>query len=246
MILQGWGAQKPELGARVLTGHPLAQGLAGAYLLNEGAGVRVGDAMGLDGELTNSGLVWQASVNGVGLYGNATGKYANRTSVPYSDAVSFIARFKYANTLGAIAAHHTTDGVKSNWFLFYDNGAARLKVDVPWGATPVTSTGGITSGESYTVGFSRWGAAGAWNYTLYINGILDTTVAAHATDPATSAQTLALNNLSPGNLTFAGIGDIAWAFHWNRALRGDEHAAMHVAPYAMFAGSSLRTLGRAV
>jgi hypothetical protein len=70
--------QKPPLGAQIDWSHPLARGLVGCWLMNEGSGARIYDLSGNGnhGTLTG-GPLWKPGKAGVGVYYDGTDDYAN-------------------------------------------------------------------------------------------------------------------------------------------------------------------------
>lgn len=66
---------KPPLGARINSSHPLAQGLIGAWLMNEGGGATAYDISGKNNNGAINGPTWTASKLGRGLSFNGTSAY---------------------------------------------------------------------------------------------------------------------------------------------------------------------------
>ena len=64
-----WGKQKPPLGSRIDTGHPLAQGLVACWLFNEGGGTLVRDITGNGNDATpDTGTpTWTPTTEGIAV-----------------------------------------------------------------------------------------------------------------------------------------------------------------------------------
>ena len=155
-----------------------------------------------------------------------------------------IKRDSTGNASQAIAGHHTTDGVASDWFFYYLTSNNVLHADIPWVlADAVVGTKSIASGQAVTVGMVRSGTTGAWTYKVYYDGLQDGS-AATASNPAGNAETMQVLTLSIPNATFASIGQMSWAYRYSRALGPGEMLALHRDPYAMWAPPAMQRWAR--
>jgi Concanavalin A-like lectin/glucanases superfamily len=79
---------KPPKGAMLNRGHPLARGLVGCWLMNEGGGNQVYDLSGNGATGTlNMDTKWQPGNKGSALYFDGTGDYVN---IPYYNDKPFL------------------------------------------------------------------------------------------------------------------------------------------------------------
>lgn len=230
---------KPPPGITINPLHPLASGLIGAYLMNEGGGTTVFNiAPGnifKNAAMSNTHTGWTTTPPGVGTKfdGNSTqGLIASAASSSAAalSAFAFVRLDSLANAYNSIATA--------------DNGSL---FDY---ALLVKSTGKLApyvqNGSGVTISADGTGTAvvatGAWNQigltynstvglTSYINGKVDATTAANGAITSTAYQ------LNIGNSLFANrslTGAISWHFIWNRVLSKDEVALLNTNPFAMF------------
>jgi len=72
-----WSTEKPPVGSEIDWGHPLSQGLVGAWLMNEGGGNIVRDLVkGNNGTLVGN-TNWSSSVKGIATNFDGNGDYIN-------------------------------------------------------------------------------------------------------------------------------------------------------------------------
>lgn len=246
MIRHGWGWAKPPLGSVLNPSHPLSHGLLGAYLLNEGAGLTAyGQAR--DGTITMTGQTRECGIQGLGITGADGTTHAASAATAYSALTTAVVRFVRTNTPSTLiyawplVSHHTTDGVASDWYLYIKPSDSKLRIDIPWVAGEVvTGSAAIATQVPYTIAFTRSGSAGAWTYTLYINGIQDAT-AGTASNPAGNAEANNLLSLSVGQTTsdHDPCGNLSLYLRYGRVLTPAELLWIHRDPYAMYAPPAL-------
>ena len=236
---------KPVLGSQIQLGHPLARGLVGCWLFNEGSGNIVHDASGNGGDGTATSYVWRSGSDGREIAEVASGsEFGIDTPVGYYPL----------NNAAACTVHMTVtpDSILDDGGLFYTNehaltanSAVCLWLDNSTSdhvAVIVYGSGGNT-GVDYSayvpVAGTTFTVTLTWNGTttrLYINGIEDT-----AGDfPGTGATGTLDGDASVyhfGNDTGGGKeldGGIRNAALWTRALTAQEVASLYADPYGMF------------
>lgn len=232
---------QPPLGTPINRSHPLAQGLVGCWLLNEGGGLRARDSTRLnkvDGALTASTFV--NSAQGSCVTFNGSGGYVSmNTAADYPNlnlpgALTIIANI---NTTAASSAHSIFSDCNSGATSFqYVFEAFRTPTKLSFGqgtAIVATSTGATLAVNTwYRVGVVRSGGTGAWTVKFYVNGRLDTTVSAIATNPGVQAGT-AIGRLGAFNGQY-WIGLINRVMVYNRALTDTEMMQDYINPLDMF------------
>lgn len=228
---------------------PQAAGLAAWYPGNLPGGNTLYDFTGGGRHIAlTNGPVWKADNIGLPAVAfDGSNDYGSVASFPYYSEVSCFLWLKCA-TVGqlasqySIASHHTTDGVGSDWF-FFVNFSDQLRVDIPWilggAVTGVTAIPDKTGWHH--VGFTRSGSTGAWTYKVYLNGREDAS-ATTGSNPATTAQTLVLANLSTASASATGheMRDIRI---YNRPLTPGEVSQIYnpETRYQLWAGYDIRS-----
>lgn len=231
---------KPPLGSTINWGHPLAKGLVGCWLMNEGSGRKVKDAaLKNDGIITNA--LWKPTRRGVGLYFDGTGDYVLVPDNPQLDVgisdltistwinLSSIAANKGvvvkrdANSLNAIGYETLFLSTGEYRFQFSDGTANRLFVAT---TTQYENTGW----RNFVVVLDRDNAVGM---KIYVDNILK------ASDNPTAQQgSLASSiNLYFGTQYVGGspagslLGEMGQVTLYNRALTPSEIQQLYQEPY---------------
>jgi hypothetical protein len=233
--------QKPPLGTRINWGHPLARGLVGCWLLNEGVGWRVCDLINKNilSATTVSGNSWKLSNFGSGL--SFTGSYSGYClpSIPSSLRISFPLTFvfDFTFTAGGDTNYPALAGVAwrgdsntSPYSCYGFGGDNTVKNNFGWNNAGTSgSTALITTpiGRNHQVGVATSGFQGH-----YINGVLVASGTAALTTPSYHA----LSQLHIGGAT-------SWAHQatitahnmliYNRALSYAEITYLYAFPYCM-------------
>lgn len=221
--------QKPVLGTPLDKRHPLAKGLVGCWLLNENPG-KLGKVYDLSG-YGNHGIL-EADAYGVpGKFGHAltfdgigdlaacgTNPIFSFGTGPYT-VVTCIKKpaFGYQGvlTFGTYDPAWMTD--INGTLLVYDGGSK------------TASTGAITAGKWYSLGYVRHStAAGGVNY--YINGVQDVTASTHADTISVGTGV----KIGTAGGSYEWIGQIDHLMVWNRALSLGEIRQLYLEPFAMF------------
>lgn len=215
-------AVKPLVGAQLVRGHPLAQGLIAAWLFNEGAGSTVWDYSGNLRTASGSGDSWTAGPSGwVRSFSyNRLGGIAAGVAPWYTPPITVIARARTnnaSNTHQHLAYDSRGDGGIGLGFGkdFNDMSFSVQAVhDVHGGSDPFDgewhSIAGVITPEHYL--------------RLYEEGVLVARADTVST-PAYQTDTLSIGYID---------GDLDYVLYYNRALSASEIAQVTADPYCMF------------
>lgn len=229
---------KPPYGSRLIRGHPLAQGLIGAWLFTEGGGLRI---VNLGSELDRAAvgaagaLAWQASPFGPALDGDGSASYltagTRTTEPPFSIAAAFAtpapatgaAIVSINNPLSTDDQHALTLGPG-------DSKIAAMTRDTATFQSAISTT---------TVVANRWyQAVGVWAATndrrIYLDGVHEATNTSSQT-PIATPDTVNLLRLGDSSPNFYWGGQVAYVYLWDRELSPVEIAELAGNPYQMFA-----------
>lgn len=172
---------KPLPGVQIDYGHPLANGLQGLYLLNEGAGIRATElANGKSGTLTNfsGNSVWTGSPYGGAVSFDGSNDYitAGNTMQPQAAfSVACTVNFRSFTSFPVICGKYN-ENITTGWLINASN--AGVVQFLLFGNT----TGSIFIGRSASgapLSLNRWyniiatwdgGAVSSTNCRIYING----------------------------------------------------------------------------
>jgi len=236
------GIIKPPVGAQLKRDHPLARGLVGCWLLNEGSGDKAHDYSGQGnlGTLTNMDPAtdWVGSLHGGALdfdgsndcmdvgassvleptTGLTVVAWVKRTGALANFSGIFSSR-KLSNNKGYMLVGDSSNYI--NFYLYGDSGWIYAKTNNP-----------ISLNISYQI-------IGTWDGStvrIYVNGILQTTtgITANISYPTTFSQNHLIGQYggSPDDKYWPGIIDEVQIY--NRALSAQEIAWLYAFPYAMF------------
>jgi len=236
---------KPPVGTQIDWGHPLANGLIGCWLLNEGGGQTATDLVGLShGAFTNmSGSNWRGGLDGIGTYLSATNQYitcgANPILNQASSAITVITRVVIdvlkpnAGAESVIIGKDNESTRQLNFNLGYDPNDY-IAFYVWW------TGGGYTQGLSaYPIGSLSVGKlyqfAGRWQsgsgIGVFINGLQS------GTDSATKTGTI-IQTTEPfciggrgATSTYPFRGYISQVLYYNTCLTKDQIAWLYAEPY---------------
>ncbi len=228
--------RKPFRGIQLNKSHPLARGLVGCWLMNEGDGGTLFDYSGNG----NNGPLTNASWNGQTVKFDGDGDYIN---VPYSSLL-----------LGGI------EDFSIAFTLKYESQAVSTFVDTRLGPTQgLVIFSGTIVGDAGTVQFEMFDIArrryrnsygpslddgldhsiifvfdrdGLWRY--YLDGVQVATqnIAASSGDIDSGEPYRIMGHIDAGNS--CGKGCVTNWYHYNRALSPDEAKTLYSDPYAMF------------
>jgi hypothetical protein len=229
---------KPPPGATIDWGHPLARGLVGCWLFNEGSGIRVTNiASGVSGTLQAGGVpssvpLFQGdlgvivdptiSAQGISL---STGKTV-AGAAQWSYAVD-VKHHSLANAYAVIIATRATSGTNSGYVLYSNTAGGATGRLEQW-----VYSGGWNAFVSGTRPLEQWEKyAGTYDgavHTLYRGGRFANSAAATSYTPGTA---LSVGCYTDGN---NGINaNIRYAHVWNRALTPNEVSWLAAEPYCM-------------
>jgi len=231
------GVVKPMLGTPLNRDHPLARGLRGCWLFNEGAGPLAWDATGNrnDGTLVSisdppiAASGWNAGLHGGALAFDGTDDRITANSLGIYSNYSICAQFRIASSVvtaqGLLAWGNEAASERRSLFL-WDGGSGPLKLTSSTYASNVQGATGLVNGTDY-FGVITVDAAGAAN--VYLNGMLDGSGTNTLVTPSSDA--FHIGNIGAGSF-FNGQMSLAYIF--DRVLSANEVAALYMSPYAMF------------
>jgi hypothetical protein len=245
MIIQS-PFNKPRLGAQINRAHPLARGLVGYWIMNEGSGKRVGDISGSGnhGTATNFALSgntsnWLGSQFGGCLNFDGTDDHVdcgNGVSMQFVDGNSFsMSCWVYPTST---ATNHALMANAAAYNLYCPSTSGQIYVDF---AKPNVANSGQTS-SSTPISVNKWthiivtvkynGSAGVIKF--YINGELrgnaKTNWSANPTAANYSASMRIGSSLSDGGYYFPGFIDECRMY--NRLLLPEEAMRLYMQPHA--------------
>lgn len=252
LLHRGWGYRKPPLGARLNCSHPLARGLAGCWLMNEGGGSTLIDSAYVNnGTLTNSPL-WSSGSFGPALDFNGVNNYVDIGNRPelFLSAFSISAWVKRSGTPasqfgGYFAADYNSAATLSNYALKISGGQSGETTNTVVGfwenptgtASKVLSTTVTQLGVWYHVVFT-WDTS---TRRLYLQGVEE------ATNATGQTRTDVGGNLAIGRPgSYAGLyfhGVVEGVCLYDRALSHQEIRWLYQEPFANFQ-SVRRVLGQ--
>ena len=215
-------AVKPLPGAQLDRTHPLAQGLVGCWLMNEGGGDRVYDYSGNDNHGTFvGGPTWAVGADGAAVHISANGQRIQTASSAVSRSLSVVMRVRYDG--GLLKGLYGIGALSDAW------GTLDIRVHNPSYiiAVGVSGTTVLAAGY-YTIAFV--GLAGQVA-RVYINGMLDGEAAFGGF--STTAYPRHIGAYYGPNYEWNGL--IGASAEYDRALTADEVAWLHAEPYCMFA-----------
>ena len=225
---------KPTRGIRLNKSHPLARGLVGCLLFNEGSGNKVFD---LSGNGNTGSLV--ADTHFVpGKFGSAldfdgTGDYVNLGDSPslnFSTSLSAFAWIKTSDTTNeqVIFESRQQSGAYNGWRLRITNEHIVLLIDTSDGTFGATEgTIDIVDGTWHHVGIT-------WNGTDmkgWVDGVADVDISCTGTISKVQDTYIGYGQ-GQGPIYFNGLIDHAMIF--NRALSASEIALLYREPFCMF------------
>jgi hypothetical protein len=231
--------QKPPLGALPLSGHPLSQGLVGAWLMNEGAGSKVYDLSGYGNTGTFQGTApsWKAGQYGSVVSLPGTDEYIN---VPNSSSLDitgsqitlslhFKPKFTDAIAYEQLLIDKTTGNNQAFRLMWLDSITSfRFRLFTTSGTVncDVLFTG-WDADETYHLAATYDGTT----MSVYWDGVLKQTAA--QTGTITSSSDPVVLGWNSNGVTYV-IADYETASIYNRALTASEIAQLYLEPFCMF------------
>lgn len=233
------GNFKPPYGSRVNLGHPLARGLVGCWVMNEGSGNKLHDSISSSAGLMNgSGWAWKAAENGLVMdLGAASTNYALVAKTQSFDAQ--MANFSCAFTIKRV---DDTNHAR----IFSKGGGATERLDLFWNrdssgnkfAFDYYDSGGtfredssvqqITTIEPINVVITFNGT----NTVFYFDGVKDS-VSSNGVNIGATTGDLYIGVFNDAS-AHPFPGEIEYLWFWNRTLIDKEAYSINSNPYAMF------------
>jgi len=236
--------QKPLLGVPVNWSHPLARGLVGCWLMNEGGGDKIYDLSGN----RNMGIfaagsaspTWKPGKFGGTLYFGGddyidVSDSSSLNNISTTGAISIVVSFRATDLSGTII-RRLVSKLYTCFDFFYMCSGDTIQFDV--NAAPLVGSV-LTANQVYHTVATYDKNAGDNNQKIYLNGLLN-------------AQTTETNGLvandnvlrigSYPTLARPHIGDIDYIYLYNRALSAAEIAQLYREPFAMFDRPSIGLL----
>ena len=225
--------QKPFLGQQIDWSHPLAKGLVGYWLMNEGTGNIVQDLSGNGNDGTfgvgAASPSWIAGNHGsaINFDGGDTCEITEKSNVlAITNALTIIANVKFNNTSAYDSVINRYDA--GGGYGIYYSSQPRLRFVVRDGGSNYDDC--LISGQPVT---GEWmqiaGVFDGANSYIYKNAILGDTQVGTALSN-TSTDTLSIGTGFYGD----SFVDIDHVMIWNRALSAREIQDLHSNPFGMF------------
>ena len=240
--------QKPLLGVPVNWSHPLARGLVGCWLMNEGGGNKIYDLSGNQSRYLGNFVAdttWKPGKSGSSTYFDGTDDIIKLQLWKGGAKVTLFARVKFEETIGATeqitAADSNISGLRT--FQLCRNTTGNLSFTVFVADTAITITGNttLTTGKWWDVAAVNDGA----NSYIYVNGIQDATpVTTGNMDTDITAWAIGGR---PRLVNWTDIynllqGQVEFLMRWDKSLSAAEIAELYREPFAMFDRPSIGLL----
>jgi hypothetical protein len=222
---------KPPPGTLVDWAHPLAQGLIGAWLFNEGAGVLVNDAtgMGHNGVVTtpDAATQWQGGPLGTEFYvGGTSGHVLVPAHADLNLVGDFTIAFSVTRESGTGYPGVATRGRDSQWSVHFQDQVHKFRFQGQLGgATFTVDTVGYSNTGAWVGVITRIGAAFTWYLQGTNNGI--------TTGSNAGAIGIATNTLAMGTELVSLAGSLRWLYISNQGLQPEAVASLMGNPWQM-------------
>jgi len=219
---------KPVLGSQIRLGHPLAKGLVGCWLMNEGSGDKVQDLSGNQRTGTlSSTATWSAADSGPGVNCAANGQKITTVIPVLGPTGTCVIRFNGNATPATLGRFFAAEGGTASFYLSRSTSTA-LQFEI--GGIGGIVTYGALWGTGWHTIVVTWDDAANLR-THYLNG--------KYVDQTTTAFVF------PTNFTSFTIGDrvandrtvggqFSWFSLFNRVLSASEIAQLYREPFCMF------------
>jgi hypothetical protein len=215
---------KPPLGYGLDRSHPLARGLVGCWLFNEGGGNLLGDLAGGRGGALAGGA-WNAGPAGpeVAFNGSSTvATVASYAAIESLSRLTIVAEVRANNRLGGFQEVVRKGSTGTAWFLLV-NGSGTWAFSADGTNFGDTSTPSANGERAFLVGTHDGSRTKLYKNSALYEDIAETTIGNNA-DP------LAFGALATGSQYFNGwIGRV---YLYDRALSADEAAWITAEPNA--------------
>ncbi len=232
---------KPVRGLQVNRTHPLARGLVGCWLLNEGTGNKVMDLgpFRQHGDFQGGPPLWKPGRHGPSVEFDGSSECIHCGTYKFGwDATNEV-------SVVALANH----GASANSYTIFGRGPYREPVSLMgqsvglfWWRVRTTESGvkGITSTSSHATDGTEWvHVAGTWKQNasrLYVNGVEEASdLTISGTLSVADGQSVGIGGIyQGGSYTNIWIGRIGYVLIYNRALGRREIEWLYREPFAMF------------
>lgn len=215
---------KPPLGIQLNVGHPLARGLVGLWIMNEGGGSRVFDLSGN----SNTGVITDAVWVGDGLdfAGGASTDVItlNKGVALHTTDVFSLVAIVTPSAIGTLLGILEGASGSVAWVIDTDGRHMMAKDGVAW-ITPVGGSA-LQAGETYMLA-ATYDIGQTTEAFYYVNGALDSYSAVSADF---SDSTSRIGDYNGAN--FDGL--ISHIAMYDRVLSASEILQLYLKPYAMF------------
>lgn len=232
--------QKPLLGRPINKAHPLARGLVGCWLLNEGSGLKVFDLSGYGNDGTLNDMTesdWIPGEKGSVLTFDGSDdeiNFGNPPSLNFLPLFTYVGRVKFDSLVNEPIWCTDIGATNTNGYLIRIDGGDVFFQLCNSGARDNRSFGSVTTDVWYQIAITcdvprdhRW-----W----YIDGVLVGDM--ETFEIGLSAGT---SSISIGRDQFVEFnGQISEVYVYNRVLSGDEIAWHFREPFAMFQQNRVR------
>jgi len=226
---------KPVLGSQIQLGHPLARGLVGCWLMNEGGGNIVNDLSGNG----NAGTFVGDTHFVAGKFGSALSFDGDRDDV---DCGKNLPAEMHTGTVAAwVRGYRHQGGIASNGR--YSSGTNGFTLATKDEAV-ILKIGDAASSIS-VIGMGRLSYPDVWNFVvavwdgeymnIYVNGVIDTIPVAQTLDPRMNYYVFRIGSNGYGSSSVYSWNDLIDNVSlYNRALSAQEIAQLYINPFGMF------------
>jgi len=240
------GSLKPVLGSQIQLGHPLAKGLVGCWLFNEGAGNKVGDASLNNNIGTITDALWTPGKFGSCLNLNGTTDYVNCGS---STVLDNLGPLTYAvwmkpytlggSSVGRILCKRIAEN-SAQGTTFKLGATNTLNFSITYNVTTL-----FRETSDYAIALNNWqqavitwdGSIIATQIRIYVNGretLYDVTTNGEGSRYTDAAYNQMIGAKTTGIFTNLFNGLIDNVMIYNRALSASEVAQLYREPFCMF------------
>lgn len=219
---------KPFRGSLLNKSHPLASGLVGCWLFNEGVGKKVYDLSGNQGHITTfyNQTAWAVGKFGFCLIFDGTGDWAGGTWLGVSKPYTVLMRFYplrtgameslFSPTVGPYPSFHFWSNQRMLWYAGGEKYIYSKPISInEWHCAVVTVQGASTA-----------------TWFMYVDGILNEW--AKGADTGDSYDPVSTIRIGGNQTSRPFLGKIGQIMVWNRILTPGEIAYVTREPFAMF------------
>ena len=237
--------RKPPYGALVDFADPITAQLKAAFMLGEGAGARAYNAArlpitagGPSGLLNTATSAWTSGHGGPAWSGNGSSRFidigmtAKPAALNLTGPVTLLALVNPSTISGAgcIAVDCNGGATLHQWGLYLSGG----KLVQIWANSNFTGTATLSANKWTSVGCTRSGSAGSWNWATWINGQQDAASGTPSPINLSVQQGAAIGQSGNDGAAFWS-GLIEYIYIWVRTLGSGEISRVANDPYCFFA-----------